>query len=288
MVEKSHAMETPRYFSAQVLQARRFQLRAPAAGEAGIHVLSGGMERCRPDYEIKRAGFPRPFMEFVAGGAGRLVLGGRRHALLPGTVFVCGRGVPHRIISDRERPLVKYFVVLAGRDLSVQLRASGLGPGLVARVLQPDRVRQLFEDLIDFGLGNRPDREACCAQAVRYLLLKTASLIAPANVSAARAFATYERCRAYIEAHGLESATLREIAAACHVDAAYLSRLFKRFAREQPHQYIQHLRMNRAVDALQTTDRMIKDIAAELGFSDAANFTRSFRKWFGVPPHAMR
>ena len=123
---------------------------------------------------------------------------------------------------------------------------------------------------------------------MRYLLLKTSSLIAPANVSAARAFATYERCRAHIEVHGLASASMRDIAAACHVDAAYLSRLFKRFAREQPRQYIQHLRMNRAVAALQTTDRMIKEIAVELGFSDAANFTRAFRKWFGVPPHAMR
>ncbi len=110
----------------------------------------------------------------------------------------------------------------------------------------------------------------------------------PTGQAAARSFATYERCRRHIEEHGTQLTSVREAADACHVDSAYLCRLFKRFGRERPLHYLQHVRMNYAMTQLQTTNRLIKDIAAELRFSDPANFTRTFQRWFGVPPRAIR
>lgn len=278
----------PGYFSAQVKSARRFHLRGIGKAESSFHVLSGGLEQCREDYEIDRPGFPHAILELVAGGAGQLVMNGVSHALAPGSVFSYGRGDAHRITCDPARPLVKYFVVLAGPGVRSQLRACGLMPGTVAGVTQPDRPRQILDDLIAFALGDRADREACCARAMQYLLLVISSLLVPAGNPAARAFATYERCRMYIESRGLQVRELREVARACHVDEAYMCRLFQRFGREKPSHYLQHLRMNHAAAQLQTGQRLIKDLALELGFSDAANFTRAFRRWFGAPPQALR
>ncbi len=99
----------PRYFSAQVTSARRFHLRGALMKGEAFRVISGGLEYCRPDYAIDRQGFPHPVLEFVAGGAGRLVMGSVSHAVGPGSIFTYGRGVPHRIESDPARPLVKYF-----------------------------------------------------------------------------------------------------------------------------------------------------------------------------------
>ncbi len=45
---------------------------------------------------------------------------------------------------------------------------------------------------------------------------------------------------------------------------------------------------NAACEALAQPDRLIGDIAAGLGFADAASFTRAFGQWFGVPPGAWR
>lgn len=278
----------PRYFSDQITDARRFHLRSFSPSGRALRVLSGGLERCRGDYDINRPGFPHPILEFVAAGSGQLVMNEERFELGPGTVFTYGRGLPHRIMSDARRPLVKYFVVLAGDRARERLAEHGLAPGRVVRVAEPDRVRMVFDDLIEFALGDRIAREVACTRTLQYLLLKISHLVVPVGRRAALAFATYERCRAYIETHLPEVTEIREVARACHVDSAYLCRLFQRFGRERPFHYLQHLRMNRAAALLQTSDRLIKDIAVDLGFSDAANFTRAFRRWYGVPPQTLR
>ena len=278
----------PRYFSAQVVSARRFHLRY--AGQAGksIRVLSGGLERCRADYDLSREGFPHPILEYVAAGSGRLVMNGVSHELGPGAVFTYGRGVVHRITADARQPLVKYFVVLAGSRARRLLAEHGLSLGTVVRVAEPDRIRMVLDDLIEVALGDRAAREASCLQTFLYLLLKVSGLVVPAGRRAALAFATYERCRTYLETHSTTATGIQEVAKACHVDAAYLCRLFQRFGRERPFHYLQHLKMNRAASLLQTSDRLIKDIALELGFEDAANFTRAFRRWYGVAPGTLR
>lgn len=253
-----------------------------------LSVVAGGYEECDVDYVVDRAGFDFPTLEFVMGGSGALVINQTRHELLPGTVFTYGRDTCHRIETDPEHPLVKYFVVLRGGHLAAALRRAGLTPGSVMHTTQPDRIRQIYDDLIDFGLGDRTDRATCCMEAAKYLMLMITELRMPTSVSALRAFSTYERSRQYIEAHGLELRRVSEVAAACHVDQAYLCRLFQRFGRERPFHYLQHIRMNHAMTQLQTSRRLIKEIAAELGYGDTANFTRSFRRWFGIAPQTVR
>jgi AraC-like DNA-binding protein len=123
-----------------------------------------------------------------------------------------------------------------------------------------------------------------CTVALQYLVMKIANLAIPHDQIAPHAFATYQRCRKYIEENFLQVHTLREVATACHIDLAYLCRLFQRFGRQSPFQYLQHLRMNRAVDLLQNSNCMVKEVAQELGFSDPYNFSRAFKRVFGVYP----
>jgi len=278
----------PRYFSAQVIRARRFSLRVPAKNRRGINVIGGGVEECRPDYVVDRPGFHFPILEFVATGAGKLVINRKTYVLMPGTVFTYGPGCHHRIISDPAHPLVKYFVVFSGQDSLSLMNSRELGLGTVLHVGEIDRIRRIFDDMIALGLGDRTDRESCCGMAAEYLAMMIRELRVPTGHSAARSFATYERCRQYMEKHALHLTSVGEVARNCHIDTSYLCRLFQRFGRERPHQYLQHMRMNRAMMLLQSTDRLIKDIAMELNFDDAANFTRAFRRWFGLPPQEAR
>ncbi len=279
----------PRYFSEQVSSAERFYLRQTPADPMALSVISGGMECCRPEYTIHRPGFSHPIIEFVAEGTGRLELAGRRHALVTGSVFAYSRGIRHRITCDPGRPLTKYFVVLSGKAARDLMRDCRLAPGTVRRVLQPDRIRQVFEDRLRHGRDDHPDRHRMCAVAAQYLIMKIGDLAVPAeSVSVSRAFATYLRCRRHISEHYSSIANLNEVARVCHVDLSYLCRLFQRFGRERPGRYLLYLRLNRAAELIQNSDLMIKEISHTLGFSDPYNFSRAFRRAFGIPPGKLR
>lgn len=279
----------PRYFSHQVSSAQRFYLRLKPADSSALTVISGGVEYCRPEYTIDRPGFPHPIIEFVAEGAGRLTLRDRTHSLAPGSVFTYGRGIPHLITCDPERPLTKYFLVLGGRAGRDLLHECQLTPGTVRRVVQPEWIRQVFEDLIRHGRDDHPDRHRMCAIATQYLIMKIGDLTAAeATTPSSRAFTTYQRCRRYISEQYHTIRSLGEVAAACHVDLAYLCRLFQRFGRERPGRFLLHLRLNRAADMIQNSDLTIKEVAGSLGFSDPYNFSRAFRRVFGVPPGQLR
>ncbi|OUR97563.1 hypothetical protein A9Q81_12865 [Gammaproteobacteria bacterium 42_54_T18] len=48
------------------------------------------------------------------------------------------------------------------------------------------------------------------------------------------------------------------------------------------------VRIDRAKEMLQQTQYSISQIAHELGYTDAANFTRAFRKFEGMSPSEFR
>jgi AraC-like DNA-binding protein len=53
-------------------------------------------------------------------------------------------------------------------------------------------------------------------------------------------------------------------------------------------QLVEEVRFESACRLLGDRERKIVEIAAELGYTDSANFTRAFRRWAGVPPQAFR
>ena len=278
----------PAYFSAQVSAARRFYLRPNAGTGRALAVFSGGWERCRPDYIIQRPGFPHYVIEFVTRGAGTLTLDRKTYPLGPGTVFVYSRNHPHTIRTHPGTPMVKYFAIGAGLELRALLRECRLEPGAVMQIAHADRVQQVFDDLINHGLSDHPNRPRLCAVTLQYLILKIGDLAIPSGESGQPAFATYQRCRHFIADNFLHTPSLQAVADNCHINVSYLCRLFQRFGRERPYRYLQLLRMSHAADLLRSHNRLVKDVARELAFESANNFSRAFHQWFGVPPGQMR
>lgn len=280
--------EVPAFYSTQVLKARRFYLDVQSPKQKGLTVVCGGCEHCEPDFCIDRSDFPFYSIEYVARGKGRLKLAGRDYPLVAGAVFTYGPKVPHVITTDPKDRLVKYFVDFTGAPGLSLLREHILAPGQVAHVRSPTQVLRIFDDLISNGQSASRFAGSICATLVNYLVLKIAETAVSEDFKGTVAFATYQNCCEYIRENCLSLQTLSQIAEACHVDEAYLCRLFKRFGDISPYKYLMRLKMNMAAVRLQSPDAMIKEVAFELGFSDPFHFSRAFKKAFGVSPGAFR
>lgn len=73
-----------------------------------------------------------------------------------------------------------------------------------------------------------------------------------------------------------------------HISKSYLSHVFKDVTGYSIHQYLINYRLSSARTLLRETNAPVTDIAFEVGFDDSSNFSRVFRRKFGVTPREFR
>ncbi len=278
--------EAPAFISRQVESSRLFFL--DSGGDGDFVVVFGGFERCDADYRIDRRNFPWFCLEFVNRGSGSLHLGEVDHELNPGSFFVYGPDLPHRIESAPENPLGKYFVGFTGRGALEFLHKYDLQPGMAARCVKGEPIRRAFDTLIDRGIRKTELARTLCSLITRQLLLMCRDDAAnPVNTDSP-AYASYVRTREFIEANFLFISSLDAVAVACGQDSPYLCRLFARYHDESPYQFLTRLRMDHASRLLLEGNMSVKEVAAAMGFKDAFHFSRVFKSVHHVPPSRFR
>ncbi|UKS26875.1 AraC family transcriptional regulator [Paenibacillus sp. HWE-109] len=72
------------------------------------------------------------------------------------------------------------------------------------------------------------------------------------------------------------------------ISPKYLSRFFKQQIGVNFAEYIKSLRIELAKKLLSETDKSVKEVVTDVGYNDAASFTRTFRQMEGIPPGRFR
>ncbi len=283
IVDYTEAMRNPSFLSKQVDRATYYFQNLTATGEEPLAIVCGGVEHCRADYVMQRRTFRYHSIEFVAEGRGELRLGGKTVALTPGIAFSYRPGIPHRISSDPNAPITKYFIDFTGVEAGSLIDDTALGMGPV-QVREPNRIRTVFDAIQYHADSATPQREAICLLQLRLLLQIIDSLRTRVDDVHSRAMYSYERCKRCIDDQFMSLTRLADVAKACHMDSCVICRLFKRFGDDSPYQYLLRRRMQHAADRLQTSDLLIKEVADAMGFSDPYHFSRSFKHVHGVSP----
>jgi AraC-like DNA-binding protein/quercetin dioxygenase-like cupin family protein len=281
-------ISAPEFFSPQVSEARRFYLNLKPSKRVPLSVVSGGLEHCLPDYRIQRQTFPFFSIEYVVRGSGSVRLNGRHHKLQPGTVFTYGPGIPHTISADTGAPPVKYFVDFSGTQSKGILRSCRLASGSVSQMALPHELQNLFDELIHCGQRGRPGANELCAKLLECLALRIAESRIPHESAETLSLLSYQNCRKHIEEHFQRLKSLEQLAGECHLDAAYLCRLFQRYDHQSPYQFLMRLKMNLAAEWLEQPGALVKQVAERAGFRDQFHFSRAFKNVLGVSPNTFR
>ena len=92
----------------------------------------------------------------------------------------------------------------------------------------------------------------------------------------------------YIDFHYMEPLNLENLAQRFSVNKNYLSTRFHREVGVTVTEYINRVRVDRALNLLSQTTASIQETAERCGFSDANYFTRTFRKLQGITPMEYR
>ena len=97
-----------------------------------------------------------------------------------------------------------------------------------------------------------------------------------------------ERVRARIGQEFDRPLTTEHLARSAGMSRRHLRRAFAERFGLTPRAYLERSRMTRAASLLRDTDCLIKEVAAQVGFSDPNNFSTVFKRFHGLSPEAFR
>jgi len=92
----------------------------------------------------------------------------------------------------------------------------------------------------------------------------------------------------FMKNHLREPLKIATLAGLVSLSRSHYTTLFERVTGYAPLSYLNHLRMQRAVQLLNTTDLSIKQISDQLGFCDQFYFSRAFAKMHNHSPSEHR
>ncbi len=92
----------------------------------------------------------------------------------------------------------------------------------------------------------------------------------------------------HLRHHYQEDIRLWQLLEEAHMSKSYFLRLFRNYIGTTPYNYLVNYRITKAKELLVLTNRTISEIAGEVGFGDASNFSTRFSEITGQSPLQYR
>lgn len=215
----------------------------------------------------------------------------------PGSLFLFGSGQIHAAEPVGDEMIVYRAVVfspefLCGGDV---IRSKYITPILNGRMKLPptldfdpaivagfDRLYDVLENR-EFGyeLAAKAELLGVFARAVRHCEMSEI----PASSTPAE---SVKSAISYIHEHYQRPITIEEMAALCGMSQGHFCRLFKQYTLKTPVQYINNVRVSKAIELLISGNRKVLDIAMETGFNGLSYFIGVFKESVGSTPTKFR
>lgn len=214
-------------------------------------------------------------------GSGTCELPGGTHTVGPGEALVIPAGTPHRYESDDADPWTIWWVHVVGRSVPEHLAAIGTDVGRpVVGCADVTRVTALLDTVLRRMEQDESPSTLVAASGAAWhaLALLAAERRYTGGSRADSVAATVEHLRA----DPATRVSLGELAGMAGLSRSHFSALFRRATGYGPLEYQTRLRMGRARELLDTTDRTVASIAHEVGYADPLYFSRQFRRIHGV------
>ena len=272
----------------RILEAYYFYYDTNTAISKDLEIVCGGYEKCSPQYNIDRKGYPYYFIKYTLKGRGTLKFDAQTFDLSPGTISGFSPSVAHQYISDEKEPMEHIFLTFSGKTNPHLLNSHGLDEKFVIHTKEPDRILRLLEDILDIEMKNSLYAREICSEYIKIILYSLANELTTETGKSSLSQQTFLTCKQYIDQHFLDISSSSQAAQACKINSKYMARLFKEHCRSSAQDYLRNLKMNKAASLLLSTQLSIYQIAEIIGYQDPYHFSRNFKKSIGLAPKIYR
>jgi AraC-like DNA-binding protein len=239
---------------------------------------------------VRKHGCPEVIFIYCAGGHGWCEIAGSHQAIGKNQLLVINANVPHVYGAAKQNPWTIHWFHAVGSNVPYYLERLGVNDETPVVSLGGDvQLFSLFEDVLE-GLqhGFTLTHLIYAAHSLAHLMgliLRHKEEFWSGETSIRERM---DSSIAFMQSHLRERLTIATLAALVNLSRSHYTTLFRRVTGYAPLAYLSHLRMQRAVQLLNTTDWSIKQISDHLGFSDQFYFSRAFRKMHNHSPSEHR
>jgi len=225
------------------------------------------------------------------------------YTLIPGDIMIINSNEIHYGVTDSE-DLVYYIVkvdlncLLSNQEHSGQI--AYITPLLQGRIRFQNQISQdpqlsaetykIMNEYIEKNLGYEWAIKSHIYNILVYLLRNyQLEILQPAEQERQqKALYQLHTALQYMDDHYNETIRLSELASLANMSSQHFCRLFKMMTGKRPMDYINFLRINKAVTLLSENRFNISEVAMAVGFDDSNYFSRIFKKYKKISPSALR
>jgi AraC-like DNA-binding protein len=228
-----------------------------------------------------------PFYRLAYNIAGKIIMndGKKNYNIGPGTVY-CFKPGESSTAKCIEGPWVHYIVNFIGKESRKLVEQTPFATHRYITTTSVVDVESILKAIVEESLTREPYLQEICENYLRILLLKLAHAANHTNVS--QEYESFLKCKLYVDENYLTLYSPSQIAEGVYISQQHLQRLFKKYLRVTPYQYMNNLKMNKAAVALLETNRSIAEISKESGFPDPLYFSTRFKMIYGSSPRKFR
>ncbi|MBN2713067.1 MAG: helix-turn-helix transcriptional regulator [Planctomycetes bacterium] len=262
--------------------------RLPNDDLEGYQVVRIAMETWGAGSGLRRSGNPLQALVYVFKGTADYTIGGKSHAIGPGSLFGFGPGDRHELDVSGPYGLELAILTFTGKSSSPLVRENLGATAFAVNPVNTGEIAEIFHRMHQIGKASEPYAAQLVDALVPVLLLTVRKGLVGGRNHSNAGLTVYFDCRRHMERNFLSLNSAAETAEAIGLTHAHLCRLFRRHAGMSPHLYLLRLKMNHAAQRILTEDIRLEELADSLGFSDSFSFSKSFKRTLGLSPAEYR
>lgn len=239
-------------------------------------------------YTHRRQGSPDNILIYCLNGEGWVKLNGEKQVVNRNTFFVLPQHIEHEYGASEHDPWTIYWVKFGGDGLS--------GLNLLSFTKQSFQPKSFAYETEAIALFNEMFLTLGQGYGTQYLVyvnllfvnfltlffFQHGSLIRKENTNPHDQIV--QRVVAHMKLYINRSISIAELADVSGCSASHLSNIFRISTGHSPIDYFNQLKIQKACQELYSGNKLIKEIALELGYSDQYYFSRLFSNVMGLSP----
>jgi hypothetical protein len=257
-----------------------------------LYPIQFGKEKCDPWHHYGPTLTHNYLFHYILSGRGSFLENERHEAIQlgPGQGFLMPPNTVCSYTADQDDPWTYCWIEFNGLKAANFMRQAGLNANNLIFTPHKPMIISSIKDTLETIIRNHSQHESFLIAQLYLLvdyLIRFSKHSPQQRPNEIHSFYIREAIH-YIQDHYMDNPSVDQLADICHLNRNYFTRLFKQELHMTPSQFILTYRINQSCELLASTNRSIRDIAEQIGYSNQFNFSSAFKRVKGMTPMEWR